>query len=194
MKSSSENRDAELKEWAVRVASIAAGASTRPGSEIVERSIGSLLRIVREHLKLDVVFVGEFVDGHRVFRQISSSARELFQVGQSHPLEESVCQRIVDGRLPHLLHDLAGARMMYGMPEYFKNIGAHIGVPVRFADGTLYGVLCGFSREACPHLGERDVRRLEMAAAATARLLAQADGYEVSPAQYALHLDSRLTQ
>ena len=174
--------NAEMSDWAAKVASITADAGTRPGSEFIERSIGSLLRIVREHLKLDVVFVGEFVDGQRVFRQISSGAQSFFKAGQSHSLEETVCQRIVDGRVPHLLHDVAGVRTMYGMPDYFQHVEVHIGVPVRFTDGALYGVLCGFSRGACPHLDDRDVRRLAMAAVATARLLAQADGYEISPA------------
>ena len=48
-------------------------------------------------------------------------------------------------------------------------------------NGTLYGMLCGFSFEACPHLDERDVRRLEMAAHATARLIAQAEGRDIEP-------------
>jgi len=182
MNSSFENGHAEMNDWASRIASMTADAGMRPGSEFIERSIGSLLRIVREHLKLDVVFVGEFVDGHRVFRQISSRTRSIFKAGQSDSLEETVCQRIVDGRVPHLLHDLAGVRMVFGLPDHLKNVGTYIGVPVRFSDGSLYGVLCGFSHEACPHLDERDVRRMEMAADATARLLAQADGYEISPA------------
>jgi hypothetical protein len=50
---------------------------------------------------------------------------------------------------------------------------------VRFSDGSLYAVLCGFSFAPCDHLEERDVRRLEMAAAAAARLLAQAQGHDV---------------
>jgi len=40
------------------------------------------------------------------------------------------------------------------------------------------GVLCGFSFESRSELGERGVKRLEMAANATARLLAQAEGIE----------------
>ena len=59
-------------------------------------------------------------------------------------------------------------------------LGAHIGVPVRFTDGSLYGVLCGFSFEAREDLSERDVKRLEMAANAAGRFLAQADGQDVN--------------
>ncbi|SCK16208.1 hypothetical protein VAR608DRAFT_1065 [Variovorax sp. HW608] len=49
----------------------------------------------------------------------------------------------------------------------------------RSADGGLYGVLCGFSLEARDHLGARDVKRMEMAANAAARLIAQARGLDV---------------
>ena len=54
-----------------------------------------------------------------------------------------------------------------------------MGVPVRLTDGRLYGSLCGFSTRACPHLQEQDVRRMEIAAMAIARLLAQAEGRDV---------------
>ena len=52
-------------------------------------------------LGLQVVFVSEFVDGRRVFRHIESQSSALrIQRGQSAPLEQTICQRILDGRLP----------------------------------------------------------------------------------------------
>ncbi|MDM0109947.1 GAF domain-containing protein [Variovorax sp. J22R24] len=139
-----------------------------------------LLRVVREQLKLEVVFVGEFVAGERVFRHISAQAKALVvKAGQSHPLDKTICQRIVDGRIPRLLRNVREERAHYELPEYYEVLGGHIGVPVRFEDGSLYGVLCGFSFTACDHLDERDVKRLEMAASAAARLLAQAEGHDV---------------
>ncbi|MDM0104486.1 GAF domain-containing protein [Variovorax sp. J22R24] len=170
-----------LEEWASRIATITAETGIGTDGSFTERCIGSLLRVVREQLNLEVVFVGEFVDQNRVFRQISAKALEaIIRPGDLHPLAESICQRIVDGRMPCLVPDVKSVRIANGLPDYYEALGAHIGVPVRFSDGSLYGVLCGFSFEPRADLDERDVKRLEMAAQATARLLAQADGRDVT--------------
>ena len=147
----------------------------------VERMIGDLLRVVREELRLEVVFLGEFVDGLRIFRHVSAEqVPEGLKVGGSHSLEDTLCQRIVDGRMPSVLDSVARVRASYGLSSAYERLGAHIGVPVRFTDGTLYGVLCGFSFEAREDLSEKDVSRLVMAANAAGRFLAQADGHDVN--------------
>ncbi|MDM0084745.1 GAF domain-containing protein [Variovorax sp. J31P179] len=146
-----------------------------------ERMIGDLLRVVREELRLEVVFLGEFVDGQRIFRHVS--AKQLpdgLKLGGSNSLEDTLCQRIVDGRMPSVLESVARVRASYGLSSAYERLGAHIGVPVRFTDGSLYGVLCGFSFEAREDLSERDVQRLVMAANAAGRFLAQADGQDVT--------------
>lgn len=84
--------------------------------------------------------------------------------------------------MPKLLRSVAGVREKYGLPHSFETVGAYVGVPVRFSDGSLYGVLCGFSFQPGDHLEERDLKRLDMAAKGIARLLAQADGLEPSNA------------
>jgi GAF domain-containing protein len=179
METEIQSQDGDLALWAGQLSMVTADIDMR-GAAHLERSIGSLLRVVREQLNLEVVFVGEFVDGERVFRHVSAKAEEpIVKPGQSHPLEKTICQRIVDGRMPRLTRSIAQERLRYQLPEYYEVLGGHIGVPVRFADGNLYGVLCGFSFTECAHLDERDVRRLEMAAGAAARLLAQAEGHDV---------------
>jgi len=156
-----------------RLAAITADAD----GNMLERSMATLLRLVREQLQLEAVFVGEVVDGHRIFRFIDA-AREpsLIERGQSHPMEQTVCQRILDGRIPALVGDLRAVRVAQGLSPMHDVLGAHVGVPVRFSDGRLYGMLCGFCFDARGDLDERDLRRLEIAARAAARLLAHADG------------------
>jgi GAF domain-containing protein len=166
--------------WADRIAAVTAEANGQDDVSYVEQSIGGLLRVVREQLDLDVVFVGEFVDDRRIFRHIDAKAgAAIIEVGQSHRLDQTVCQRIVDGRMPNVLASVARVRSQFGLPPVYEVLGAHIGVPVRFYGGHLYGVLCGFSFTARDHLDERDVRRMEIAANAAARLLAQAQGLDV---------------
>lgn len=181
MKTILESGPDAAADWAMHLATVTANADLRD-CDMIEVSIGSLLRVVREQLKLEVVFIGEFVGASRVFRHISSNSDDpVIRPGEFHGLDETICQRIVDGRMPSLTPDVARVRAEHGLPLYYDALGGHIGVPVRFSDGTLYGMLCGFSFEACPHLDERDVRRLEMAANATARLIAQAEGRNVEP-------------
>ena len=55
-------------------------------------------------------------------------------------------------------------------------IRAYAGVPVRRADGTLFGTLCCLSREPQPELGERDLRYLDVLARMAADRLAAAEG------------------
>ncbi|MEJ8814607.1 GAF domain-containing protein [Variovorax ureilyticus] len=175
-------------EWSERIAAITAEAYGVDGISCIERSIGGLLRIVREQIDLEVVFVGEFVEGRRIFRHVAARDDDaIIEVGQSHEIDQTICQRIVDGRMPHVIDSVAGVRTQYGLSPAYGVLGAHIGVPVRFADGGLYGVLCGFSLEARDHLGERDLKRMEMAANAAARLLAQARGLDVEPVAQALN-------
>ncbi len=66
--------------------------------------IRKVLKIVRTHLDMDVGFVSEFIDGKRVFRQVDGEKSPVGE-GDSDPLEESYCQRVVDGRLPELMQD-----------------------------------------------------------------------------------------
>lgn len=66
-------------------------------------SIGTMLcealHAVRNHLGMEVAFVAEFSEGARIFRHVDGRTEHLtLCVGDSGPLEESYCQRVVDGR------------------------------------------------------------------------------------------------
>lgn len=163
-----------------RLIAVTAESGAAPEACAVERSIASLLRLVREQLDLEVIFVGEFVEGRRVFRHIAArDGNAIIKIGESHPIDETACLRILDGRMPRLVHSVARIRVQQGLPDYYDALGAHIGVPLRCADGRYYGMLCGFSFGPCEQIKERDVRRLEIAAENVMRLLAQADGLDV---------------
>jgi hypothetical protein len=173
--------------WVAQLRIVTAAGRFHAGEVSVQRAIGELLSLVRDLLKLEVVFVSEVVDGRRVFRYIESQdGIARIQPGQSAPLEQTICQRILDGRMPNLVRDVGAVREAQGLPRTFEGMGTHIGVPVRMADGRLYGMLCGFNMRGMTELDERDVRRLEVAAGAAARLLASADGREHTPSDPAL--------
>ena len=154
-------------------------ATASDATPVVDLPIYDMLRLIRQDLDMDVVFVAEFIDGQRVFRQVEQRPGEpIVEEGQMHSQEDSLCQRVIEGRLPRVMHDVASLVEAHGLPSYASGLGAHISAPVRLRDGHVYGTLCCFSLTPNYALGERDVRRLEMAAHIVGRLIDEARGHE----------------
>ena len=86
----------------------------------------------------------------------------------------SFCQRVVDGRLPELVHDVSKLPDVAELPPAPFPVGAHLSTPLVLGDGTIYGTLCCFSFAPNETLtAERDLKRLHMAARLAARLVDQ---------------------
>lgn len=140
-------------------------------------AMSQLLHLIREELEMDVAFVSEFVDGQRVLRHVDTGpGAEMVVAGLSHPAEDTLCQRVLDGRLPQLVSDLPALRKTMPLPDMPIAIGAHMSARVQRQDGRVYGMLCCFSFDPDPRLGERHLRRLEMSAKLAGRLLDEAEG------------------
>ena len=131
-------------------------ATTADGQD---SQLGELLAAIRTHLGMEVAFVSEFVDGRRVFRHVDAGSSDiLLQPGQCDPLEETYCQRVMDGRLPELMRNARDHAAAAELPVTFElPVGAHLSVPLRLADGRIYGTFCCFSREADTSLTDRDL-------------------------------------
>jgi len=137
---------------------------------LISGAVPEVLRQLREHLRMDVVFASEFCDGRRVFRRVETGPTgRVIEVGQSEPLEQSFCQRVIDGRLPQLVNDVAALPDFADLPPTPFPIGAHLSTPVVLADGRIYGTLCCFSFALNPDLKERDLNKLRMSARLTAK-------------------------
>ena len=142
----------------------------------IDRSVNEVLRLVRDHLQMDVAFVSHFEGGRRVFRHIvQDETNPLLAVGASDPLEESFCQRVIDGRLAALVHDVAKLPDFGELPANDFRIGAHMSTPIILRGGAIYGTLCCFSLAPNEDLAQRDLGRLRMAAEMTARLIDKAN-------------------
>lgn len=118
-----------------------------------------VLRALRKHLGMQIAFIGEFRDGRRVFRYVDADGeRGPVSVGDSDPLEDSYCQRVVDGRLPGLIHDAADLLEARALPATTAlPVGAHLSVPICLSDGSVYGTLCCFSTAPDEALSQRDL-------------------------------------
>ena len=122
-------------------------------------SVPDILHAIRQHLKMEVAFVSEFVNDQRVFRYVDSSwTKSPVHVGEGGPLDESYCQRVVDGRLPELINDAQTNAVAAELPATFDiPVGAHMSVPIHLSDGSVYGTFCCFSRSADTSLNLRDL-------------------------------------
>ncbi|WP_200939501.1 EAL domain-containing protein [Aureimonas sp. Leaf454] len=125
----------------------------------VTADIERVLKTVRQHLGMDVAFVSNVIGDRRIFRYVEGQTdRVLLRPGDAGPLDESYCQRILDGRLPELMPDTTQVPEATAMPVTSDMpIGAHMSVPLRFSDGSIYGTFCCFSHEARPSLNPRDL-------------------------------------
>lgn len=141
-----------------------------------DEMIADILSAVRIQLRMDVAFISEFENGRRTFRHVDVKQRENDpgppRPGMSHLLEESYCQRLVDGRLPELIPDTRQEPEAMALPvTQALSIGAYMGVPIRFSNGRLYGTFCCYRNEADETLNERDMGFLRLFATVAGRLL-----------------------
>ena len=139
----------------------------------VDRLMAELLPTARKHLGMEVAFVSEFKDGQRVFRFVDTQEGvDLIKVNGSDPLEESYCQRVVDGRLPELLQDATLDHEAMTLPATLAvPVRAHLSVPIKFASGRVYGTFCCFSRTPDLSLGNRDVSTMRFFAEIVGKVL-----------------------
>jgi EAL domain-containing protein (putative c-di-GMP-specific phosphodiesterase class I) len=127
--------------------------------------VDRILQVARQFLEMDVAFISEFVDGQQLYRaaagDIASFGAEL---DTGPPLTESHCWRMVQGEIPNAVPDVAADPVLGTMGiTAAAGVGAYVGVPLRLADGTLYGTLCAVSHEAQP-VDARDAKVLTMLA------------------------------
>lgn len=131
-----------------------------------EQALADLLRKVREILDLDVAFVSEFIDGKRVFKTVDSKVFQSSVVkGGSDSLEETYCQRIVDGRMPLLIPNTAyDSEAVKLRVTDTLNIRAYLSAPVVLSTGEVYGTVCCIGNTPSPHLSHKEVAALRFVA------------------------------
>lgn len=130
----------------------------------VAEALSRSLNAMRTHLNMEVAFISEFVDDRRYFRYVDSADQHaIIQVGQSDPLEESYCQRVIDGRLPELLVDACQNAEALTLPVTRElPVRAHLSVPIRLKDGKVFGTFCCFSSQADTSLTHRDLAMMRV--------------------------------
>jgi GAF domain-containing protein len=126
-----------------------------------DRRLDRLLQLTRELIDTDLVLLTEIRDGREtVIRSDGRWPGDASWQEASIPLEDTFCQRMLDGRIGNYVtdaqtdprvHDLALARHF--------GVRAWLGTPIQISDARLY-VLCCLAREARPSISDRDIRLL----------------------------------
>jgi GAF domain-containing protein len=122
-------------------------------------------------LSADAALLSE-VRGDR--EHVRWGAGEAGYVGVSVPLRDTVCGRLLDGRISNIVFDATleeSLNQLAGVQE--GTIRAYIGVPFETEDARAY-VLCCLAREARPDLGDADIRFLQGVAESLRPLLEHA--------------------
>ncbi len=120
------------------------------------------MALLRDRLKMDVVFVSEFVNGQQVFRYVDApTGQPIMAPGDASPLEQTWCQRVVDGRIPQLIPNVQAFAGKAELPATPFDIGTYISTPVRLGDGHVYGTLCCLSFSPHESVQERDLKNLK---------------------------------
>jgi GAF domain-containing protein len=132
-----------------------------PSPTTPEALLEEALGLVRRELDVDVALISEVTDHHEVVRRVDAAAgAEAPPPGLAVPLADTICQRLLEGRLGPVIGDVRGEPQLAELPHVRAGgIGAYLGVPLTTADARLY-VLCCLSRERRPDLGEREHRFL----------------------------------
>jgi EAL domain-containing protein (putative c-di-GMP-specific phosphodiesterase class I) len=135
---------------------LAQGSHSAGPQGIVARS----LEAVRQHLGMEVAYISEFVGNDSVFRVVDAPGLEaLIQPGDSRSLDDVYCRHILAGRLPELIPDTSAIPLAAGMPiTRAIPIGSHVSVPIRLADGSVYGMFCCLSPQTNSSLNVRDLQ------------------------------------
>ncbi len=135
-------------------------SNQRPGT------IEDMLRDVREAFDMDVAFVSKFDGDQLVFRNLEGDAESFgWQEGDSFPLDESYCKRVLDGHIPDVVPDAKAEDATKDLRVTSEaDIGSYCAVALVLSDGRLYGTLCCVSHAPDPRLRERDLEIMKRTA------------------------------
>jgi len=157
--------DYEPDDLDVKISELLVATSDSADPEL-PAAVPEVLKLLRTRLGMDVAFVSQIANNRRTFMAVDHAPDfASVQAGMSDPVEQSWCQRVVEGRLPERMDDAAAYVASGQAPDPGIAIGTHLSTPVLLSGGAVYGTLCCFSRGV---QADADIDRLRY----TASLLA----------------------
>lgn len=135
-----------------------------------DEKVAELLRAAREALGFEVTFLTRF-EGPTQHFEVIEATEHLLPEGHQLPRSESICQAIVDGKLPAVIPKVAkfkeAKRLLSGLPQ----VKSFVSVPVHLSDGSLYGTFCAAGFHVDKGLSQRDESMMQVLADAAAAIV-----------------------
>ncbi len=132
-------------------------ATARTRDPLVDESVSTALRLLREMLKVDAVFVGERVQGRDAKRACGTVDGSPVEFADVIPLEQTYCRLALAGRLAASILEVE-ALASDARPD------DHVMAPIVLKDGRVYGTLGCRSSGALAGDRERTLQNLRRSA------------------------------
>lgn len=143
----------------------------RPTRSESDQKVAELLRTAKKALGLSLTFLSRF-EGETQHLEVVESSIPFFHDGQSQLRANSLCQAILDGKLPSVIPNVAKLPEAKRLPAArFPRIRSYVSVPVSLSDGTLYGTFCAAGFTSDNDLTKRDRALMEVLASAAATII-----------------------
>jgi EAL domain-containing protein (putative c-di-GMP-specific phosphodiesterase class I) len=137
-----------------------------------EKQVADLLLIAKRSLGLSVSFLSRLDGTTQHLEVVESSVPFLFQEGNKQVQATSLCQAILDKKLPPVIPDLKAFPAAMKLPAArLPRIRSYVSVPVVLSDGTLYGTFCAAGLTSDKDLTKRDKSLMDVLAHAAAVII-----------------------
>jgi EAL domain-containing protein (putative c-di-GMP-specific phosphodiesterase class I) len=138
----------------------------------VNKQVAELLVTAKESLHLSVAFLSRLDGTLQHLEVVESSVPFLFREGVTQPQATTLCQAILDKRLPPVIPDLRSFPEAMKLPAArLPRIRSFVSVPVVLSDGTLYGTFCAAGLTTDKGLTKRDKALMDVLAHAASVVL-----------------------
>ena len=132
-----------------------------------EQQVADLLLTAKKSLGLSVAFLSRMEGATQHLEVVESSVPFLFREGATQRRETSLCQAILDRKLPAVIADVTAFPEAMKLPAArLPRIRSFVSVPVVLSDGTLYGTFCAAGLTTDKGLTKRDESLMQVLASA----------------------------
>ncbi|MDP5184274.1 EAL domain-containing protein [Blastococcus sp. BMG 814] len=137
-----------------------------------EQQIADLLQTAKKSLRLSVAFLSRLDGTSQHLEVVESSVPFLFQEGVTQAQETTLCQAVLDRKLPAVIPNLKDFPEAMKLPAArMPRIRSFVSVPVTLSDGTLYGTFCAAGLTSDKDLSKRDQALMDVLASAASVII-----------------------
>jgi EAL domain-containing protein (putative c-di-GMP-specific phosphodiesterase class I) len=143
-----------------------------PQRSRAEEQVAELLQTARSSLDLSVAFLSRLDGTTQHLEVVESSVPFLFREGVTQPQATSLCQAILDQKLPAVIPNLRDHPYAMTLPAArMPRIRSYVSVPVVLSDGSVYGTFCAAGLTSDKALTKRDKALMDVLAHAAAVII-----------------------